>query len=412
MAAFEYVVLDNKGRQKKGTLEGDSARQVRQKLRDDGLVPISVESTVQTGRERDEKTGNVRASRGSSRLSLPTLDLSVFTRQLATLVQAGLPVEEALKAISKQSDKPKLRSIVLAVRSRVVEGHTLATGLSDFPRAFPEIYRATVAAGEHSGHLDLVLEQLADYTESSHDTTRKVKGALIYPIVLVSFSLLIVIGLLNFVVPKMVSVFESSGHALPGLTVGLIAVSEAIQHYGIYMLLAIIGAVMGVRYLLKQPLIRFRVHRVLLKMPVIGRLSQVINASRVANTLSILSRSGVQLVDGLSIAAQVTTNVCIRKAVQDAAVMLREGSSLHRSLDQSGHFPPMLIQMIASGESSGELDAMLTRAARAQDRELQSSISTIVSLFEPLMMMFMGVVILVIVLAIMLPVISMNSLVS
>jgi general secretion pathway protein F len=412
VAAFEYVVLDTKGRQKKGTLEGDSARQVRQQLRDDGFVPISVESTVQRGRERDEKTGTMRTARGTSRHSLPTLDLSVFTRQLATLVQAGLPVEEALKAISKQSDKPKLRSIVLAVRSRVVEGHTLANGLAEFPRAFPEIYRATVAAGEHSGHLDLVLEQLADYTESSHDTTRKVKGALIYPIVLVSFSLLIVIGLLNFVVPKMVSVFESSGHALPGLTLGLIAVSEFIQNYGIYMLLLIVAAVFGAKYLLKQPLIRFRVHRVLLKMPVMGRLSQVINASRVANTLSILSRSGVQLVDALSIAAQVTTNVCIRKAVQDAAVMLREGSSLHRSLDQSGHFPPMLIQMIASGESSGELDAMLTRAARAQDRELQSSISTIVSLFEPLMMMFMGVVILVIVLAIMLPVISMNSLVS
>ena len=412
MAAFEYVVLDAKGRQKKGTLEGDSARQVRQKLRDEGLVPISVESTVQNTRERDEKTGNMRAMRGGSRHSLPTLDLSVFTRQLATLVQAGLPVEEALKAISKQSDKPKLRSIVLAVRSRVVEGHTLATGLSDFPRAFPEIYRATVSAGEHSGHLDLVLEQLADYTESSHDTSRKVKGALIYPVVLVSFSLLIVIGLLNFVVPKMVSVFESSGQALPGLTVGLIAVSDAIQNYGIYMLLVIIAVVMGARYFLKQPLIRFRAHRLLLRMPVVGRLSQVINASRVANTLSILSRSGVQLVEALSIAAQVTTNVCIRKAVQDAAVMLREGSSLNRSLEQSGHFPPMMIQMIASGESSGELDSMLTRAARAQDRELQSSISTIVSLFEPLMMMFMGVVILVIVLAIMLPVISMNALVS
>lgn len=412
MAAFEYVVLDAKGRQKKGTLEGDSARQVRQKLRDEGLVPISVESTVESTRERDEKTGNMRAKRGSSRHALPALDLSVFTRQLATLVQAGLPVEEALKAISKQSDKPKLRSIVLAVRSRVVEGHTLATGLSDFPRAFPEIYRATVSAGEHSGHLDLVLEQLADYTESSHDTSRKVKGALIYPVVLVGFSLLIVIGLLNFVVPKMVSVFESSGQALPGLTVGLIAVSDAIQNYGIYMLLIIIALVMGVRYLLKNPLIRYRVHHLLLRTPVLGRLSQVINASRVANTLSILSRSGVQLVEALTIAAQVTTNVCIRKAVQDAAVMLREGSSLNRSLDQSGHFPPMMIQMIASGEASGELDSMLTRAARAQDRELQSSISTIVSLFEPLMMMFMGVVILVIVLAIMLPVISMNSLVS
>lgn len=418
MPAFEYVVLDPKGRQKKGTLEGDSARQVRQQLREEGLVPLSVDPTVKKVStaigEGGERAGSGFSLKSwmSQTYSLSALDLALLTRQMATLVQAGLPVEHALQAMAKQTQKPKVRSMILSVRSKIVEGYTLADGLAEFPKAFPNIYRATVAAGEHSGHLDLVLEQLADYTESSHDTNKKIKGAMIYPVVLTLFSLLIVVGMLNFVVPKMVSVFESSGQTLPGLTRGLIALSEWLQQYGVLLLMLIVAAVFLFRHALKKKSFRYWVHMKVLSMPLLGRITRAINASRVANTLSILSQSGVQLVEALKIAAQVVTNVCMQRAVDQAAVLLQEGTSLHKALDQSNFFPPMMIQMIASGESSGELEAMLSRSALAQERELQGLIGTLVSLFEPLMMVVMGAVVLTIVLAIMLPVISMNTLVN
>ncbi len=410
MTAFDYLVLNQRGKQEKGTLEGDSARQVRQQLREKGLMPISVEPTVELVSANGK--GVHKATTKSARYRLSSLDLALLTRQLATLVQAGMTVEGALKAVSKQSEKQRLKSIILAVRSKVVEGHSLANSFQEFPKAFPEIYRATVAAGEQSGHLDLVLSQLADYTESSHDTSKKVKGALIYPSVLTGFSVLIVVALLKFVVPKMVSVFENSGQDLPLLTQLLIGFSEFIQDYGLYVLLLFIAAVFAFRQSLKKDAFRLRWHQFVLKLPLVSRLVRLINAARVANTLSILSRSGVQLVDALRIAGQVATNLCIRAAVEDAAGLLKEGSSLHKALDKSDYFPPLMIQMIASGESSGELDNMLARAAQAQERELEGMISTIVSLFEPMMMVVMGLVVLTIVLAIMLPVISLNTLVG
>lgn len=407
MAAFDYVVLDEKGRQKKGTLEGDSARQVRQQLRDKGLTPLSVE---QTGEQvsSSEKT----ATQSFSRKSISSSDLALVTRQLATLIQAGLPVEETLRAVSKQSEKPKIASMMLAIRSKVVEGHTLAQSLAIYPNAFPHLYRATVAAGEHSGHLDLVLEQLADYTESSHDTAKKIQGAMIYPVVLTLFSLLIVIGLIRFVIPKMQNVFESSGQELPALTQGLINLSQFLQDYGLFLLLVIIALGIAFSRALRNDAFRYRMHSLILRLPLLSKMSRGVNSARVASTLSILSASGVQLVDALRIAGEVASNWLIRDAVVEAATSLREGSSLHKSLDHCGWFPPMMIQMIAAGENSGELDSMLARAARTQERELEGLISTLVSLFEPLMMIFMGLVILVIVSSIMMPIISMNNLVG
>jgi len=405
--AFNYVVLDERGREKKGTLEGDSARQVRQQLRDKGLIPLSVDITV---KRSSVKGGD--GFRAQSRQRLTSNDLALLTRQLATLIQASLPVEEALRAVAKQTEKPKIKSMVLSIRSKVVEGYTLAKSLGEYPHAFPHLYRATVEAGEHSGHLDLVLEQLADYTESSAETSKKIKGALIYPIVITIFSFSIVVLLLKFVVPKMVSVFEGSGQALPSVTVALISTSEFIQAYGFYIFIGMaIGIFLFMRGMRRESF-RRRVHAWLLKLPLIGRIVKGVDAARVASTLCILAKSGVQLVEALKIASQVTANICIRDAVRQGAEMLREGSSLHRALDQSGHFPPMMVQMIASGEQSGELDNMLGRAARNQERELESIIGTIISLFEPLMMVFMGVVVMVIVLAIMLPIISMNNLVG
>lgn len=401
MPAYEYVVLDNSGKQKKGVLEGDSPRQVRQQLKEKGLVPLSVEITSQKQKDNSRSLfKNTAISAG---------DLALITRQIATLLQAGLPVEEALRGVAKQTEKPKITSMILAVRSRVVEGHTMASALSEYPAAFPDLYRATVDAGERSGHLGLVMEQLSEYTESRYRTKKKIQSAMIYPIVLVIFSVLIVVGMLTFVVPKIVSILETSGQELPLLTKIMIGGSEFLQSYW-WAVLIIIGAlVYGWRKLMSAESNRYRFHSLVLGMPMIGKMNRGFNAARVVSTLAILSRSGVPLVEALRIAGEVAGNLCIRESVGEAAVKLQEGASLFASLDQTGYFPPMMMQMIASGERSGELDDMLQRAAQNQDRDLEDLINTIVSLFEPIMLVVMGGVVLLIVLSIMMPVISMNS---
>ncbi|MGB1061791.1 MAG: type II secretion system inner membrane protein GspF, partial [Ketobacter sp.] len=392
--------------QKKGVLEGDSARQVRQQLKEKGMVPLSVETTSQKSDKQD--SNKFQFAKGS----ISAGDLAIITRQMATLLQAGLPLEEALKAVSRQQEKASNKSMMLAIRAKVVEGHTLAGSLNEFPRSFPELYRATVAAGEHSGHLDLVLEQLADYTEARYRTKKKVQGAMIYPLVLTSFAFLIVAGMLTFVVPKIVSVFEDSGQELPVLTRILIGASELLQSWWWLLIVLMVAAVFGFKRALKNEAFRFRFHAWLLKAPLLGKITRGLDASRVASTLSILSKSGVPLVDAMKISGQVAGNVCIRESVTLGADKLKEGSSLFAALDGSGYFPPMMMQMIASGERSGELDSMLARAATNQERELEDLIDTIVALFEPLMLVVMGGVVMIIVLSIMMPILSMNSLVG
>lgn len=405
MPAFDYVALDAKGKQKKGVLEGDSPRQVRQQLKEQGLVPLSVETNTQKAREQ---TGKITLGR----VSISAGDLALITRQLATLLSAGLPLEEALRALAKQQEKARIKSMVLAIRSKVVEGHSLASSLQEFPQSFPELYRATVAAGEHSGHLDLVLEQLADYTESRYRTRKKVQGAMIYPIVLTVFAFIIVVGMLTFVVPKIVSVFENSKQELPLITRMLIGTSEFLQSWWWLLGLLIVGGVFAFKRALKNPGFRYRFDAWTLKAPLLGKINRGLDSSRVASTLSILSRSGVPLVEAMRIAGQVASNVCVRESVLEGAVKLKEGSSLFSALDGSGHFPPMMMQMIASGENSGELDSMLARAATNQERELEDLIDTIVALFEPLMLVVMGGVVMLIVLSIMMPILSMNALVG
>lgn len=406
MPAFDYVALDAKGKQKKGVLEGDSPRQVRQQLKEQGLVPLSVETNSQKAKEQTGKVVTL------GRVSISASDLALITRQMATLLSAGLPLEEALKALAKQQEKPKVKSMVLAIRSKVVEGHSLASSLQEFPQSFPELYRATVAAGEHSGHLDLVLEQLAEYTESRYRTLKKVQGAMIYPIVLTFFAFVIVVGMLTFVVPKIVAVFENSKQELPLITRVLIGTSEFLQSWWWLLGVIIVAAFFGFKRALKNPDFRKRFDAWTLKAPLLGKINRGLDSSRVASTLSILSRSGVPLVEAMRIAGQVASNVCIRESVMDGAVKLKEGSSLFNALDGSGHFPPMMMQMIASGENSGELDSMLARAATNQERELEDLIDTIVALFEPLMLVVMGGVVMLIVLSIMMPILSMNSLVG
>ncbi|MGB4344110.1 MAG: type II secretion system inner membrane protein GspF [Moraxellaceae bacterium] len=405
MPAFEYVSVDADGRKQKGVLEADSARQVRQQLRDKGWLPVSVEPAARE--HKQEKSGL-----SFQRSGMSAYELALITRQLATLIQAGIPVEETLRAVSRQTERPALQSLMLAVRARVIEGYTLAQAMSEFPKAFPDLYRATVSAGEKSGHLDLVLNQLADYTESRYDTQKKIQGAMIYPIVLTVLATLIVVGLLTYVVPDIVKVFDNTRQQLPLLTRGLIGASDFLKSVGPYALVLLIVISFMARPWLRKEHNRYRVHALQLRIPLIKRLVRGANASRFASTLSILTRSGVPLVEALRIAAEVSSNLLIRDSIRLAAVKVTEGGSLNRALEESGYFPPMMMQMIASGEQSGELDEMLSRAATMQEKELGNLITTLVGLFEPFMLLLMAGVVLLIVLAIMLPILSMNNLVG
>lgn len=404
MAAFEYIALDPRGREQKGLIEADSPRQARQLLREKQWSPLEVK---QAKAKEDTGGGGFAFGRG-----LSARDLALVTRQLATLVQAALPIEEALRAAAAQSTSQKIKSMLLAVRARVMEGHSLAASLREYPSAFPELYRATVAAGEHAGHLGLVLDQLADYTDQRQQSRQKIQLALLYPVILLVASLAIVVLLLGYVVPDVVKVFVNTGQQLPALTTGLIAVSELVQRWGWLMFVGLVAAAFAMRQALRDEKIKRRWHAFILRIPLVGRLARATNTARFASTLAILTRSGVPLVDALGIAAAVIANLRIRDKVIEAAQRVREGGSLTRALDATGEFPPMMLHMIASGEKSGELDQMLARTARNQENDLAAQISLLVGLFEPFMLVFMGAVVLVIVLAILLPILSLNQLVG
>lgn len=403
MGAYQYVAVDPAGKEHRGVLEGDTPRHVRQLLRDRQLLPVEVaevESRERTARRQWSLTRGISG-----------LDLALVTRQLATLVRAGLPLDEALLAVSEHSEKARLKSIILGVRAKVVEGHSLASGLDEFPHAFPPVYRATVSAGEQAGQLDAVLERLADYTESRHGLRQKITQAMIYPIVLTSIALFIVTLMLVYVVPKVVNVFETTGQKLPVMTRALIALSSFLQHYGWAVVVAIVLAVIAARRALRQESVRRRVHWWLLRAPIIGRVTRGLNTARFTRTLSILTSSGVPALDALRISASVVANLPMRTAVEEAAVRVREGGAIGRALSQSKLFPPMSIHLISSGEASGELDSMLERAASHQENEMDGLLATMLSVLEPLLIVIMGLMVLSIVMAILLPIFQINQLV-
>lgn len=404
MGAFEYVALDTGGRQRKGVMEGDTARQVRQVLRERGLMPLSLEEVAQRER-REQRTPLLR--RGIS-----ATDLALLTRQLATLSRSGLPLEEALNTVAEQSEKGRTKSLLLGVRSRVLEGHSLAAGLGDFPAVFPELYRATVAAGEQSGHLDVVLERLADYTENRQAMRQKISLALFYPALLTLVAVLVTVALLTYVVPQVVQVFENVGQELPLLTRSLIALSDFLREWGIWLLLGVVLAAVGFVRTLRRPAARTRFHRFLLRLPLISRLVRGLNTARFARTFSILSASGVPVLEGMRISAQVLSNLPMRNAVVEAADRVREGSNIRHALERSRLFPPMTLHLIASGESSGKLEEMLDRAASNQERELETLIAALMGAFEPLLLIVMGGMVLLIVVAILLPIFDLNQLVG
>jgi general secretion pathway protein F len=378
MTAYRYRALNSEGKLVRGVLEGDSERQVRIQLRGQSLRPVDV------GVANKQATGGKSTSRFSflqSRISAG--DLALLTRQLSTLVLSNLPLDEALQAAAQQSRSARIKGMLLQVRSRVSEGHTLAYAMGEFPLVFNEMYRAMVNAGEHAGHLGPVLEQLADYTEQRQYTGQKLKMAMIYPFILVGVAIAVVVALMVFVVPELVGIFAHSKRELPLLTRGLIASSDFFRTYGIWLLLGLILLAFVSRQLLRNSSRKKRWHGLLLRTPGISRLLIALDTARFASTLSILMASGVPLLDALRIAGQVLTNLVLREDSQVVAENVQEGSSLHRALEQSGRFPPMMVHMVASGEASGELETMLERSATNQERELEMTLGTMMSLFEP-----------------------------
>ena len=404
MAAFEYSALDARGKRQKGVLEGDSARQIRQLLRDRGLAPLQVEAAAQRG------TAAAKSSLPFLARRLSNLERVLITRQLATLIGAGLPIEEALATVAGQSEKQHLNALVMGVRSRVLEGRSLASGLADFPSSFSALYRSTVAAGERSGYLDKALDNLADYLERQFEARRNVEMALFYPVVLFVLALLIVGALMVYVVPDMVRVLENMGQDLPGITRLLIGASEFAQAWWWALGLAAIGALFGMRTFLRQPAVRLAWDRRKLGLPLVRRIARSSSAARYANTLSILNGSGVPLVEAMRIAGEVVSNTWLQRRLAAAAQRVSEGASLGAGLEGVGHFPPMLLHMVASGESSGELDAMLQRVAAYQQAEVERIVTAMLTLLQPLMLLLMGALVMFIVMAILLPILNMNQL--
>lgn len=412
MAAYEFQALDVAGKKHKGVKTGDSAKSVRSELRDQGLTPLEVTPVYDTDGSQSNRGAQSNRGKGSHRQKMSSLELAVMTRQFATLLDSGMPIEQSLTGLVDQADQHRIKSILTGVRSTVVEGGSLADGMRQFPRAFPELYTASVAAGEQTGHLESVLERLADFTEARQGLQQRISTALVYPIILTLVSIAIVVGLMAYVVPKVVKVFDDTGQTLPTLTKVMISISDFIVNYGYLLAIAVLLAGFAISVALRYPGPTLTFHRFILAFPLTRRLSTSLNTSRMARTLSILIGSGVPLISAIRSSSEVVTNLVMRKGLEVTAEEVQQGASLSRSLARSKLFPPLLIQMVASGESSGRLDSMLEKSATSLEREAEARISVVVSLFEPMMILIMGAVVLIIVMAILLPIFDLNQIVS
>ncbi len=403
MTAFHYQALDANGKPQQGIIEADSGRQARTQLRETGLFVVELDDVV-----AKKSSGQLNFSR--QRISLS--DLSLLLRQLATLLEAGLPLEQCLSVLIEQSSHPYQRGLLAALRAEVLSGNTLAHAMAQHPNDFPEIHRALIRAGEASGELDTVMSKLATYSENQQALQQKVLLAFIYPAIVTLVAILVIGGLLLYVVPQVVAVFQQSHQALPWLTRSLIWVTDILSVTWFYILLTGIAALYFAKQILRQEMMRAALHRRLLRLPLLGKLIQGVNTARMASTLSILFGSGVPLLTAMSAASGVVSNLPMRYALEDAAQKVREGVNLSRALASSGLFPPVLIHLIASGEKSGKLDTMLDRVSKQQEQEVSGFISVLTSLLEPVLILVMGAVVLVIVLAILLPIIQMNQLIK
>lgn len=404
MPAYEYLALDSQGRKTGGVLEGDTARQIRQILRQQNLSPLAVNEVSNRQLSTPGRRMHVR--------HLPAKELALITRQLAVLLRSGAPLEEALRNVGQQNQRKAVQRVMGGVRAKVVEGYGLAVAMGEYPGVFNELFRSTVAAGEEAGHLEGVLDRLADFAEAKQAMVQRLTTALVYPILLTFVAIVVLAGLLGYVVPQVVQVFDNLGQDLPALTKGLLYTSGLVQAHGLQGLLGLVVFIFVWRYLMKGTTFRYRVHRILVNMPLLRNLIRGINSARFARTLSILAGSGVPILRALEISARVIPNLPMREAVVQSAVQVREGGLIHKALERSGYFPPMTIYLIANGEQTGQLEQMLERAAQQQEKETDSTIGTALALFEPMMILVMGGLVLIIVLAILLPIFELNQLVA
>lgn len=406
MAAFDYQAVDSRGKNKKGVIEGDTPRQVRALLRDQGLMPTEVTPSLQKSKQKQS------TSRLGGAKKVTAIELALITRQLATLVESGLPLEEALLAVAEQCEKNSLKSMIMAVRTKVTEGYGLAESMAEYPQIFDNLFRAMVAAGEKSGFLDKVLDRLADYTEKRQQLRSQMIQALVYPVIMTIVAIGVIVVLLTSVVPKIVGQFEHMGANLPGSTQFLIASSDFIRDFGLYITLLIVLSLVTFAQMMKKPSFKFSVHHKTLSILGLGKVVKGLNTARFARTLSILNASAVPLLESMSIAGEVLDNLYIKDKVKQAADKVREGSSLRLSLEQTKLFPPMMLHMIASGEKSGQLEHMLGRAADNQDREFEALMNVSLKALEPAIMLSMAGIVLFIVMAILQPILQLNTLIG
>ena len=410
MTAYSYEALDAQGKARKGVLDADSARAARGLLRTQMLVPLSVQPLGATGDGVQASAAADRLRRGKRVFGATAL--AIWTRQLAGLVASGLPLERALASLSDEAEKAPERELVATLRAEVNGGAPFAKALAQHPREFSAIYVAVVGAGEQSGNLGLVLERLADDLEEQQALTSKLIGAALYPAIVSLVAVVIVLFLMTYVVPQVAHVFESGKRALPLLTVLMIGLSNFVRNYGWLLLVAIFGVAIGARLALANAQFREKFDAAWLQLPILGRLSRSYNAARFASTLAMLAAAGVPILKALQAAAETLSNRALRSDAQDALVLVREGAPLASALAQKRRFPPLLAMFARLGEQTGQLPMMLSRAAKQLGTEVQRRAMQLATLLEPLLIVVMGMVVMLIVLAVLMPIISLNQLVK
>lgn len=406
MDAFEYKCLDNDGKNKTGIVQAETAKQVRQILRGQNLIPLEIKKADDNAMAGDNKAEKKFHTR------LRTGELPIIIRQLSTLMKAGLPVDEALSTITEQSENKHSKKILMTLRAKLLEGHSLAFGMSLFPKAFDELITTSVEAGEQSGYLDEVLLRLAEYLEQRQDMNKQSWMALLYPIILIVTSIAVVSGLMVYIVPKVIQVFENNNAELPLITQALVSLSDWVRHYGLAMLVILFIVIVLFIVALQSKEFKFKWHKFLLKLPILGSFIRVAQSAKFTRTLGILTKSTVPIVQALALSSKVVKNLAIKKSIEKTATQVREGSSLSQSLKSNGYFPPMTIRLISSGEQSGILSEMLERAADTQERDVNHKLNAMISIMQPIAILIVGVMILLIVLAMLLPIFQMNTIIS
>lgn len=406
MAAFSWRALDQRGKVRKGVTEGDSPRSVRSKLRAQGYTPLEVEAVTGKAANKGKSSGLGLRSKISPK------DLALFSTQLAVLMKSGLPIEQALDNAANQTKKKNITHLIRAIRAKVSEGHTLANAMAAFPDSFPDYYVPTIAAGEHSGHLVEVMERLAEYAESSYQAQQKLQMAMLYPMIVTMVAFLVIVALLVYVVPQVVQVFDSMEQELPVLTTSLIALSEFFQANGLILLLVLALLFLAFQYGMRKPNFRAKMHGLILKTPGIGGFMRKVTAARFSRTCGMLLNSSVPVTEAIKIASNVVSLIPIKTAIQEAESRVKEGMTLKRSLEVTGYFEPLMLNLIASGEASGNLGEMMVHAAEVQEKDNNVVMETLLGMFEPIMVLVMGGIVLTIVLAILMPIFDMNTMVK